>query len=60
MDRIDDVGIRKMFRNVFALQQTLSNITMTREVALDYAHQYYEMLYLEPEVSCFLLLTERT
>lgn len=50
MDQIEEAGIQKMFRNIFALQQTLSNITMTQEVALDSAHQYYDMLYSEPQV----------
>ncbi|XP_063222641.1 exocyst complex component 4 [Bacillus rossius redtenbacheri] len=49
MDRIDEAGIQKMCRNVFALQQTLTNITMSREVALDYARHYYELFFLTPE-----------
>lgn len=39
-----------MSRNVFALQQTLTNITMTREVALDHARHYFELFFLTPEV----------
>lgn len=38
-----------MCRNVFALQQTLTNITSSREVALDHAKQFFEMFYQTPE-----------
>ncbi|XP_033211207.1 exocyst complex component 4 isoform X2 [Belonocnema kinseyi] len=48
--KIDENGIHRMCRNVFTLQQTLTNITMTRELALDYARQYYELFYETPEV----------
>ncbi|CAL4123115.1 unnamed protein product, partial [Meganyctiphanes norvegica] len=47
--RINENGIKKMCRNIFSLQQQLTNITMTRELALDQARQYYEMLYQTPE-----------
>lgn len=51
IDRIDEGGIQKMCRNIFTLQQSLTNITMTREVALDHARHYYELFYLTPEAS---------
>lgn len=38
-----------MCRNIFALQQTLTNITMTREVALDHARHYFELFFLSAE-----------
>ena len=38
-------------RNIFAIQQNLTNITMTREGDLDRARQYYELLYSNPDVS---------
>lgn len=50
MDRIDQNGVQKMCRNASAIQQTLSAITASREVALDYARNFYEMFYLGPEV----------
>jgi exocyst complex component 4 len=53
IDCIDEGGIQKMCRNIFALQQTLTNITMTREIALDHARHYFELFYLGPEVSYF-------
>lgn len=46
---IDEAGIQRMCRNIFALQQTLTNITMTREVALDHARHYFELFFLSPE-----------
>lgn len=52
MDQIDEAGIQRMCRNVFALQQTLTNITMTRELALDHAKHYFELFFQTPEVSC--------
>ncbi|KAK2144045.1 hypothetical protein LSH36_791g00032 [Paralvinella palmiformis] len=36
-------------RNIFALQQCLTGITMSRETDLDRTRQYYELLYLTPE-----------
>ncbi|XP_014206548.1 exocyst complex component 4 [Copidosoma floridanum] len=49
IERIDESGVQKMCRNVFTLQQTLTNITMTRELALDYARQYFELFNESPE-----------
>ncbi|XP_011498011.1 PREDICTED: exocyst complex component 4 [Ceratosolen solmsi marchali] len=49
IERIDKSGIQRMCRNVFTLQQTLTNITMTRELALDHARQYFELFYETPE-----------
>ncbi|XP_046687061.1 exocyst complex component 4-like [Homalodisca vitripennis] len=31
------------------MQQTLTNITMAREVALDHANHYFQLFYLTPE-----------
>lgn len=50
MDHIDQGCVQRMCRNAIALQQTLSSITATREVALDQARIYYEMLYMDPDV----------
>ncbi|XP_043286055.1 exocyst complex component 4 isoform X2 [Venturia canescens] len=47
--KIDESGIQRMCRNVFTLQQTLTNITMARELSLDYARQYFELFYETPE-----------
>lgn len=55
MQIIDEVGIQRICRNIFALQQTLTNITMTREVALDHARHYFELFFLTPEVLLIIL-----
>ncbi|XP_055641900.1 exocyst complex component 4 isoform X2 [Toxorhynchites rutilus septentrionalis] len=49
MESIDHAGVQRMCRNALALQQTLSSITASREVALDYARAFYEMFYLDPD-----------
>ncbi|XP_022086586.1 exocyst complex component 4-like isoform X2 [Acanthaster planci] len=43
--RINENGIKKMCRNIFVLQQNLTNITMSRETDLDQARNYYELMY---------------
>jgi len=47
--RISPSGIKKMCRNVFSLQQCLTNITLSREAPLDMSRQYYELMYLASE-----------
>nr|CAB3243990.1 exocyst complex component 4-like [Phallusia mammillata] len=47
--RISSAGIKKMCRNIFTLQQCLTNFTLSRESHLDMARQFYEMLYLMPD-----------
>lgn len=54
MDSIDQMSVQRMCRNAMALQQTLSSITATREIALDNARNFYEMLYMDPEVRIIL------
>lgn len=49
-ESIDQASVQRMCRNAIALQQTLSSITATREIALDNARNFYEMLYMDPEV----------
>lgn len=51
IEHIDQITVQRMCRNALALQQTLSNITASREVALDQAKQFYELLCMEPDVS---------
>jgi exocyst complex component 4 len=46
LKRINENGIKKMCRNIFSIQQSLTNITTNRESDLDHARQYYELLYL--------------
>lgn len=42
--RISESGIKKMCRNIFVLQQNLTNITMSREADLDFA-RYSHLLH---------------
>lgn len=53
LEIVDQASVQRMCRNAIALQTTLSSITATREVALDNARNFYEMLYSNPEV-CLL------
>ncbi|XP_053719677.1 exocyst complex component 4 isoform X2 [Synchiropus splendidus] len=56
--RISESGIKKMCRNIFVLQQNLTNITMSREADLDFARQYYEMLYNTAEELLHLVVDQ--
>jgi len=47
--KVNQNGIKKMCRNIFAIQQNLTNITTSREGDLDRARQYYELLYSNPD-----------
>ncbi|KAF6216684.1 hypothetical protein GE061_001030 [Apolygus lucorum] len=49
MNQVDDVLIHKMCRNIFTLQQTLTNITMARDLSLDHARNYFQLFFLSPE-----------
>lgn len=49
LKKINENGIKKMCRNILAIQQNLTNITMARETDLDRARQFYELLYLSPD-----------
>jgi len=49
MTKISESGVKKICRNIFTIQQALTNITMNREPALDQARQYFELLYQRPE-----------
>ncbi|XP_063688430.1 exocyst complex component 4-like isoform X4 [Bolinopsis microptera] len=46
---INNGGLKKMSRNILALQQNLTNITLTHELELERARFYYELLYQKPE-----------
>ena len=47
--KVSTYGVKRMCRNIFALQQNLSNILRSRAADLDAAMQFYELLYLQPE-----------
>ncbi|UYV72880.1 EXOC4 [Cordylochernes scorpioides] len=49
LNKINENGVKRICRNIHALQQSQTSITKTREVALDRARQYYELLYQTSE-----------
>uniref|UniRef100_A0A2C9LZQ8 Exocyst complex component Sec8 n=1 Tax=Biomphalaria glabrata TaxID=6526 RepID=A0A2C9LZQ8_BIOGL len=49
LNKINENGIKKMCRNILAIQQNLTNITLTRESDLDRARHFYELLYMNPD-----------
>ncbi|KAH9499232.1 Exocyst complex component 4 [Bulinus truncatus] len=49
LNKMNENGIKKMCRNILAIQQNLTNITLTRESDLDRARHFYELLYLNPD-----------
>ncbi|XP_017044206.1 exocyst complex component 4 isoform X4 [Drosophila ficusphila] len=60
LEHIDQITVQRMCRNSIALQQTLSNITASREVALDQAKHFYELLCMEPDEILNVLLERGT
>uniref|UniRef100_A0A0B7A5Q8 Exocyst complex component Sec8 n=2 Tax=Arion vulgaris TaxID=1028688 RepID=A0A0B7A5Q8_9EUPU len=49
LKKINENGIKKMCRNILAIQQNLTNITLTRESDMDRARHFYELLYINPD-----------
>ena len=49
MGKINDNGKKRMCRNIFSLQQTLSSLTNSREPDLDAAKRFFELLYKSPD-----------
>eukprot|EP00455_Lapot_gusevi_P022461 TRINITY_DN2337_c0_g1_i2.p1 TRINITY_DN2337_c0_g1~~TRINITY_DN2337_c0_g1_i2.p1 ORF type:complete len:418 (+),score=129.56 TRINITY_DN2337_c0_g1_i2:111-1256(+) len=47
--RVNPNGVAQMTRNLFALQQNLTNIVMTQEHHFDRARQYWDLLNLSEE-----------
>lgn len=56
--KINSNGVKKMSRNLFAIQQNLLNITQSREPDLDKARLYYDLLYKIPG-DFFIVLVEQ-
>lgn len=46
LTRVNQPGIRKMLRNVFAVQQNLTVTVYRKERFFDHVRQYYELMYL--------------
>lgn len=53
MRRVKPNGIKRACRAIYDIQRRLSIITKSRELALDYARQYFEMLLLTPDEILF-------
>lgn len=49
MDRLDEILIHKLCRNIHMLQHTLSTITGIKETSLDRAKQYFQLFFLTPQ-----------
>lgn len=47
--RIKPVGIKRTCRAIFDIQRRLTAITKNRELALDYAREYFELLLMTPD-----------
>ena len=47
--KINHNGVKKMCQNIFTIQQELANITTRRDLNLDMARKYFELLNLKPE-----------
>ncbi|KAH9520629.1 Exocyst complex component 4 [Dermatophagoides farinae] len=56
--RVKPNGIKRACRAIYDIQRRLSTLTKSRELALDYARQYFEMLLLTPE-EIFSTIIER-
>uniref|UniRef100_A0A183IJL5 Exocyst complex component Sec8 n=1 Tax=Soboliphyme baturini TaxID=241478 RepID=A0A183IJL5_9BILA len=49
ISKISDAGKKRICRDVFSVNQCLSNLTGTREADLDMAGKYFELLYKSPD-----------
>ncbi|CDW52644.1 hypothetical protein TTRE_0000090601 [Trichuris trichiura] len=47
--RISDTGKKRICRDIFSVQQCLSDLTGSREPDLDQARRFYELLYKSPD-----------
>ncbi|KAF2075037.1 hypothetical protein CYY_003647 [Polysphondylium violaceum] len=53
--QINDNGVAKLCKNVFTLQQNLSNIIVKREIYFDRVRQFYQSLASEDETLNYIL-----
>lgn len=47
--RVKPNGVKRVCRAIYDIQRRLTSITKSRELTLDYARQYFELLLLTPE-----------
>ena len=57
--RVNENGIKRMCRNIFAIQQTLTSVSKARAGALDRAMRFYELLYAQPREVLQTITVER-
>ena len=57
--KVNNPGIRKLLRNVFAIQQNLGPIVARKEAFFDRVRQYYEMLYLSDYSELYAHVAQR-
>ena len=61
LKKINSNGVKKMCRNIIAVQHTLtSSITGSRETSLDFTKQYFELFNKRPQVFYLLLYICKT
>ncbi|KRX63185.1 Exocyst complex component 4 [Trichinella sp. T9] len=49
ISRINDAGKKRICRDIYTIQQCLSNLTGEREADLDQARKFYQLLYKSPD-----------
>ncbi|CAF1341274.1 unnamed protein product [Adineta ricciae] len=57
--RISESGVTKMCRNIFAIEQTLTQIRTVGDAELMRAHRYYELLYATKPDEIIAVIEER-
>ena len=54
MELIEQCTIKKLIRNLFALQQSLTNIIVSQENYFDRVRKYYELFFLTEDVNILI------
>jgi exocyst complex component 4 len=57
-NRLSETGVTKMCRNIFAIEQTLTQIRTVGDAELMRAHRYYELLYATKPDEILTAITE--
>eukprot|EP00727_Mastigamoeba_balamuthi_P002808 m51a1_g12524 hypothetical protein (144) ;mRNA; f:245-757 len=57
--KVNKTGVRKMMKNVFAVQQNLTTAIARREASFDRLRSYYELLLLGDEQEVFAHIDQR-
>lgn len=59
LTRVNQPGVRKMLRNVFAVQQNLTVTVYRKERFFDHVRQYYELMYLTDSDDLYRHIAQR-